>query len=201
LCTLDERSTFPQTTGAEGERLFDLDLPERGMGDQAFAALTDVIGNSRAQNGRFFGYVQGSGEPIAALGDLLRSILNQNITAWRSSPAGVTIERTVVRWLSEAVGCCGFVGTLTSGGSAANLMGLAMARDTKTPANEHGLYNRRAGVIYASEQVHMAVPKAVAMLGIGRENLHYVPCDDSYRMVPSLLERAIRQDEAQGPQL
>ena len=43
LPTLDERSTFPQTTGAESERLFDLDLPERGMGDQAFAALTDVI--------------------------------------------------------------------------------------------------------------------------------------------------------------
>lgn len=198
LCTLDERSTFPLTTGAESERIFDLDLPERGMGDQAFAALTDVIGNSRAQNGRFFGYVQGSGEPIAALGDLFASILNQNITAWRSSPAGVTIERTVVRWLSEAVGCRGFVGTLASGGSAANLMGLAMAREKKTPASEHGLYNRNAGVIYASEQVHMAVPKAVAMLGIGRENLHYVPCDDSYRMVPSLLERAIRQDEAQG---
>lgn len=77
-------------------------------------------------------------------------------------------------------------------------MGLAMAREKKTPANEHGLYNRSAGIIYASEQVHMAVPKAVAMLGIGRENLHNVPCDDSYRMIPSLLERAIRQDEAQG---
>jgi aromatic-L-amino-acid decarboxylase len=198
LCTLDERSTFPQTTGAESERLFDLDLPEHGMGDQAFVALTDVIGNSRAQNGRFFGYVQGSGEPIAALGDLVGSILNQNITAWRSSPAGVTIERTVVRWLSEAVGCGGFVGTLTSGGSAANLMGLAMARERKTPANEDGLYNKKAGVIYASEQVHMAVPKAVAMLGIGRENLHYIPCDDAYRMIPSLLERAIWEDEAQG---
>ena len=198
LRTLDARSTFPQTTGEESERLFDLDLPERGMGDQAFAALTDVMGKSRAQNGRFFGYVQGSGEPIGALGDLLGSILNQNITAWRSSPAGVTVERTVVRWLSEAVGCHGFVGTLTSGGSAANLMGLAMAREKKTPANEQGLYDRKVGVIYASEQVHMAVPKAVAMLGIGRENLHYVPCDGSYRMVPSLLERAIQQDESQG---
>jgi hypothetical protein len=68
---------------------------------EAFAALTEVIKNSRAQNGRFFGNVQGSGEPIAALADLLGSILNQNITAWRSSPAGVTIERTVVRWLLE----------------------------------------------------------------------------------------------------
>ncbi len=198
LSTLDQRSTFPQTTGAQSNILFDLDLPESGMGDQAFAALTDVIANSRTQNGRFFGYVQGSGEPIAALGDLFASVLNQNITAWRSSPAGVTIERTVVRWLAEAVGCHGFVGTLTGGGSAANLMGLAMAREKKTPANEHGLYNRNAGVIYASEQVHMAVPKAVAMLGIGRENLHYIPCDDSYRMIPSLLEQAIAQDEAQG---
>ena len=66
LSSLDKRSTFPQTTGAESERIFDLDLPERGVGDQAFAALTDVIATSRAQNGRFFGYVQGSGEPIAA---------------------------------------------------------------------------------------------------------------------------------------
>jgi hypothetical protein len=28
------------------------------VGAQAFVDLTDVIGNSRAQNGRFFGYVQ-----------------------------------------------------------------------------------------------------------------------------------------------
>ena len=198
LSTLDGRSTFPVVTGAESERLFDLEIPERGMGDEALASLTDVIGNSRCQNGRFFGYVHGSGEPIAALGDLLGSVLNQNITAWRSSPAGVTIERTVVRWLSEAVGCGGFAGTLTSGGSAANLMGLAMAREIKTPANERGLYGAAVGVIYASEQVHMAVPKAVAMLGIGRENLRYVPCDDGYRMVPAQLERAILRDAAEG---
>jgi hypothetical protein len=50
---------------AESERLFDLDLPECGVGAQAFVDLTDVIGNSRAQNGRFFGYVEGPGEPIA----------------------------------------------------------------------------------------------------------------------------------------
>jgi aromatic-L-amino-acid decarboxylase len=198
LSTLDARPVFPRTSGAETERLFAAEAPEHGMGDQAFDALREVIAHSRAQNGRFFGYVQGPGEPIAALGDLVASILTQNITAWRSSPAGVTIERTVVRWLAEAVGCHDFSGTLTGGGSAANLMGLAMARESRIPANDRGIYNAGAGVIYASEQVHMAVPKAVAMLGIGRENLHYVPCDDSYRIVPSALERAIRSDEAQG---
>ena len=198
LRTLDERALFPATTGAEAKRLFESKLSEQGMGEGAFDALLDVVNHSRAQNGRFFGYVQGSGEPIAALGDLVASILNQNITAWRSSPAGVTIEQTVVGWLAEAVGCPGFVGTLTSGGSAANLMGLAMAREKKTPANLNGLYQARTGVIYASEQVHMAVPKAVAMLGIGRENLHYIACDAAYRMEVAQLEQAIREDKARG---
>jgi glutamate/tyrosine decarboxylase-like PLP-dependent enzyme len=198
LSTLDARSTFPPTSGAEAERLFALELPEHGMRDDAFVALRDVVEHSRAQNGRFFGYVQGPGEPVAALGDLLASVLNQNMTAWRSSPSGVTIERTVVRWLAEAVGCKGFLGTLTGGGSAANLMGLAMAREAKMPANEPGLYGANGGVIYASEQVHMAVPKAVAMLGIGRENLRYVPCDDSYRMRAPELKRAIVEDVRRG---
>jgi glutamate/tyrosine decarboxylase-like PLP-dependent enzyme len=104
----------------------------------------------------------------------------------------------VVRWLAEAVGCKGFFGTLSGGGSPANLMGLAMAREAKTPGNERGLWGANAGVIYASEQVHMAVPKAVAMLGIGRDHLRYIACDDAYHMRPAELERAIREDEAQG---
>ena len=168
------------------------------MGTDALVALGDVLAHSRAQNGRFFGYVQGPGEPVAALGDLVASIINQNMTAWRSSPSGVTLERTVVRWLAEAVGCRSFFGTLTGGGSAANLMGLTMAREAKTPANERGLYGTPRGVVYASEQVHMAVPKAVAMIGIGRENLRTIACDDSYRMIPSRLQDAIQLDKAQG---
>jgi len=198
LSSSDARRIFPATSGAETERLFAEEPPEDGMREAAFDDLGDVLAHCRAQNGRFLGYVQGSGDPIAALGDLVASILNQNITAWRSSPAGVTIERTVVRWLAEAVGCHGFTGTLTSGGSAANLMGLAMARESRMPSNDRGIHNSGACIIYASEQVHMAVPKAVALLGIGRENLHYIPCDDAYRMVPSQLERTIRSDKLQG---
>jgi len=198
LSALGQRAIFPSTSGAETERLFALDLPEKGMGDQSVAALRTMMDHSRAQNGRFFGYVQGPGEPVAALGDLFASVINQNMTAWRSSPAGVTLERTVVGWLAEAIGCKGFTGTLTGGGSPANLMGLAMAREARTPANERGLWGANAGVIYASEQIHMAVPKAVAMLGIGRDHLRYIACDDAYRMIPSELERAIREDEARG---
>jgi len=44
----------------------------------------------------------------------------------------------------------------------------------------------------------MAVPKAVAMLGIGRDNLRYIACDNDFRMKPAELERALRADIAQG---
>ena|SRR5436190_1463083 len=198
LSEIGERAVFPNTGGAETERLFSAAAPEQGIQSKSIEALGEVLAHGRAQNGRFFGYVQGSADPIAALGDFVASILNQNITAWRSSPSGVTIERTVVRWLAEAIGCTGFAGTLTSGGSAANLMALAMARESRMPVNDEGLFNAPRCTIYASEQVHMSIPKAVSMLGLGRNSLRYIRCDDDYRMLPADLEQRISEDKREG---
>lgn len=198
LRSIDERSTFPAITGAQSQELFHTPLPEKGIGLDALTQLQDVINCSRVQNGRFFGYVLGSGEPIAAVADLLTSVLNQNVTAWRSGPAAVAIERTVVEWLAEGIGCAGFQGSLTGGGSSANLMALAMARETKAPANDAGLCAARQPVIYASSEVHMSIPKSIALLGIGRDNLRHIPVDASYRLIPSTLERAIADDARAG---
>jgi hypothetical protein len=91
---------YPQSiNGAEIERLFASDPPLDGMGKAAFDLLPQVFENSRPASPRFFGYVFGSGEPIAALGQFAASVLHQNATAWRSGPSANTIERTVVRWL------------------------------------------------------------------------------------------------------
>src|SRR6202044_1673587 len=115
---------------------------------------------------------------------------------WRSSPAAMMIEQTVVGWLAEAIGCVGFHGHLTGGGSSANLMGLAMAREAKAPANEKGIAGN--GVVYASEQVHMSIPKSVALLGIGRDNLRLIPTDASFRLKTDELERQILLDKQAG---
>lgn len=165
------------------------------MGPAALDALAEVAQHSRAGNGRFFGYVMGSGEPVGALGDFFASVINQNATAWRSGPATAVIERTVVSWLADALGCPGFSGTLTSGGSLANLMGLAMAREAKAPANVAGA---TGGVVYASSEVHMSVGKAVALLGLGRDNLRLLPTDADLRMDLAALRRAISDDRAAG---
>ena len=63
LASLEQRAIFPKTSGAKTEELFSLNLPERGMGEAAVDGLREVMAHSRAQNGRFFGYVQGPGDP------------------------------------------------------------------------------------------------------------------------------------------
>lgn len=60
---LDSQKITPATTGADTLRLFRTPLPEAGLGADALKALPQVVQRSRTQNGRFFGYVLGSGEP------------------------------------------------------------------------------------------------------------------------------------------
>jgi glutamate/tyrosine decarboxylase-like PLP-dependent enzyme len=196
LRELNDRPCFPNIAGEESQQLFSEPLPEEGIGLRALDVLQTVIDASRLPSPRFFGYVLGSGEPIAAAADLLASVLNQNVTAWRSAPAAVTIERVVIDWLAQAMGCTGFMGSLTGGGSTANLMALAMARESRTPANESGV--ERPGTVYASEQVHMSIPKAIALLGLGRRYLRLIPCDAQFQIRLDLLEDAIAGDVRDG---
>ena len=194
LASLDERPSFPNVTGSDTEAFFSKPLQEHGIGVAALDDLRQVIDGTRACGPRFFGYVLGSGEPVAAAADLLASVLNQNVTAWRSGPSAATLERVVVGWLAEAIGCAGFTGSLTGGGSPANLMGLAMAREDVLRANETG----ERGTIYASEQVHMSIPKAVALLGIGRKYLRLIACDEQFRIRTDLLRKEIERDANRG---
>jgi glutamate/tyrosine decarboxylase-like PLP-dependent enzyme len=195
LAGLDGARAFPSVSGARTEQAFAASLPEEGLGAAALDALHEVLAQSRAPTPRFYGYVLGSGEPVAALADLLASLLNQNVTAWRSAPAAVTIERHLVRSLADALGCAGFTGSLCGGGSMANLMGLAMAREAQLPANERGA---RGGVVYASSEVHMSIPKAMALIGLGRENLRLIEVNADFRLDPAALRQAIAADRAAG---
>jgi glutamate/tyrosine decarboxylase-like PLP-dependent enzyme len=198
LRDLPQRSIPAKGTGAQIEQILRQPPPEKGSSEEAIRALQEATRYSRAQNGRFFGYVLGSGEPSAAAADLLCSVLNQNVTAWRSSPGAVTIEKDVVGWIAHAIGCGEFDGILTSGGSSANLMGLAMAREAKLAANECGVRATAPHAIYASTETHMSIAKAVSLLGIGRDSLRPIPVDDAFKMAPDALEQSMRRDEERG---
>jgi aromatic-L-amino-acid/L-tryptophan decarboxylase len=190
---LSAMRAYPRTSGAHTTAAFEAPLPEEGLHDKALDALASVVDMSRAPTPRFFGYVLGSGEPVAALADLLVSVLNQNVTAWRSAPAAAAIESQVVRWIAAALGCASFTGSFCSGGSAANLMALAMAREKHVPANDSGA---TSGIVYVSSEAHMSMAKAVALLGLGRNNMRIVPVDTQFRMCVSELRRIIAKDRA-----
>jgi aromatic-L-amino-acid/L-tryptophan decarboxylase len=127
---------------------------------------------------RMFGYVQSPGTPIAALADLLASTLNENLTAWRSAPAPVEMERLTIDWIRQILGFnSGAGGLFLSGGSMANFAALATARHARDDDS-----SSRKLRIYASSETHHSIAKAAALLGIGRQNLCSIDVDKHFKI-------------------
>jgi aromatic-L-amino-acid/L-tryptophan decarboxylase len=199
-----ERPLYPAVTADGVARALAAALPIEPHDplDVLRVFASDIAGASR-DNGhpRMFGYVMSSGAYVGAIADFLASALNQNVTSWRSSPGGTTIERQVIAWIREIVGFPDAgEGYLVGGGSMANFVGLAAALSAAAPdAGEHGV-RALAGepMIYASELVHMSIPRAAAMLGLGRSAVRRIPVDADCRMHLPSLDEAIREDRAAG---
>ncbi len=141
---------------------------------------------------RMFGYVQSPGTPVAAFADLLASTLNANLTVWRSAPAPVELERLTIDWIRQILGFNpGAGGLFVSGGSVANLAAIVAARQAKDDSS-----NRLR--IYASKETHFSIAKAAALLGIGRENVHQVAVDESFKIRMDDLVTKISADLKEG---
>src|SRR5215471_1576168 len=68
---------------------------------------------------RFWGWVQGTGTPLAMLADMLASALNPHLAGFNQAP--LLIEQQVISWLAELMGMPpGTSGILTSGGTMAS---------------------------------------------------------------------------------
>lgn len=197
---------FPDTDAARLAEIFRRPLPREGCGLESLERdCREAIRYSR-QNGhpRMFGYVASPAAPAGAFASLLAAALNSNVTSWRSAPAATEVERTVVGWLAELIGFegegepCG--GLLTSGGSMANLDALFVAHRAKSrDASREGLWNAGAPMtVYASDQVHLSIPKAADILGIGREQVRVVPSDERFRVDVRALGERIEADMRAG---
>ncbi len=212
---------FPETSAELLDGLFKRELPSEPVGLESLARdCAEVLRHSR-QNGhpRMFGYVASPAAPAGAYATLLASALNSNVTSWRSAPSATALEKTVVRWLAEMIGyagrgvndACG--GLLTSGGSMANLNALFVAHRSKARArmkdegahvgaldpSRAGLWDAGAPMtLYASDQVHLSIPKAADVLGLGRDNVRVVPSDSGYRMDVRALREMLDADTERG---
>ena len=199
-----ERPLFPQVSAGDtiskvGAELSAAPAPL----EELLADCRSILDGSR-HNGhpRFFGYVASPSTPIGAYGDLIASALNANVTSWRSGPAATEIERTVVRWLGSLIGYSDNAhGLLTSGGSLANTTAILIAQRNQAGSEvaTKGLWKQGTPMtIYASEQVHMSIPKAADILGFGREQVRIVACDEKLRLDVRSLRERLEQDRRAG---
>lgn len=101
----------------------------------------------------------------------------------------------MIRRLADAVGCGGFSGSLTLGGSSANLMGLCMAREAKAPANQTGVHG---SAIYCSTEAHMSIAKAAALLGLGHDSVRLIAVNEAFQMRTEDLRQQITRDLRNG---
>ena len=204
LGSIRERRLYPQTTSSQIREQLDQTLPDQGTD---FETLLDHFRNVVVEwsrhnaHPRMFGYVQAPGTAVAAFADLLASTLNANLTAWRSAPAAVELERLTINWIKEILGYGhDAAGLFTSGGSMANLAALAAARHSKASAEFSSKGARSLAQtmrVYVSEETHHSVAKAAVLLGIGRDNMRVVRIDEHFKIrIDDLIAKIIEDLEA-----
>jgi glutamate/tyrosine decarboxylase-like PLP-dependent enzyme len=149
---------------------------------------------------RFFGWVNSPAAPLGALAELLAAGLNPSVAG--GDHAATYIEHAVLRWMKHLIACPPEAGAiLTSGGSVANLIGLAVMRHSKTEGHvrARGLVELgRKLVVYTSTEGHSCIEKAIELLGIGRENLRRIGVDERWQMDVRALGDRIAEDRAAG---
>lgn len=150
---------------------------------------------------RFWGWVIGTGTPFAMLADMLASGMNPQVAEFDDAPA--LVENRVIAWLVELFGLPKEThGLLVSGGSMANFVGLAVARNARAGFDVRAQGLRAPGaaqlVVYASSETHSSVRRAVELLGLGGVGLRTIPVDAEFRIDLAALRAAIVADKAAG---
>lgn len=140
---------------------------------------------------RFMAYIPGGALPYSAFGDLLAAASNKYSGFASASPGAVRIENACAAWLANVIGYpSGASGTLTSGGSTANLTAVVAAREAKDPEG--------GGAVYVTRFAHYCIDKALHIAGRGRSPRRVIATDDAYRMSAEALEQALEEDKRNG---
>ncbi len=150
---------------------------------------------------RFWGWVMANGTVEGVLADLLSSTMNCHVAGY--DQAALYVERQVIEWLREAMGFPEIAGgILVSGGTVANLTGLAVARHAKAgfDVKTKGLQADGAPRlrVYGSSETHNWIYKACELMGMGREAFHRIGVGPDKRIDVEACRKAIAEDLGDG---
>ena len=140
---------------------------------------------------RFMAYIPGGAVPYAAFGDLIAATSNKYSGFASASPGAVRIENACIAWIAKAIGLPrDAAGTLTSGGSIANLTAVVAAREARDAEG--------GGAVYVTRFAHYCIDKALHIAGRGRSPKRIIPTDENYGMSVEALEQALEKDRCDG---
>ncbi len=206
---LEGRRVYGPLSPVGLDEMFAEPMPEEGapLADIVQECRTKVFPNTMAVGSRrYFGMMNPAPLPVAVFAEALTAAMNQNAASWRHAPSGTAIEKRVIRWFCDLFGLPeGSFGTLTAGGSLANITALklavnrALGRDLSQVDNLDNPGPEMAKLtFYVSSQGHYSFDKAVDVLGLGRNQLRKIAQDDIFRIDLAELEETIKADLAAG---
>lgn len=180
----------------ELESLFGSDLPEQpGDPAQILSAVKDgLLPNSlHIDHPRFFAFVPSPNNFVSVMADALIAGFNTFAGTYFAGSGPAHIELTVIDWLRQICGLPDSAGgLLVSGGSMANLTGLAVARDARLGGDA------QEGVAYLSDQCHSSVARALRVLGQPKQRIRTIASDRDFRLSMSELAAKVAEDKAAG---
>ena len=149
---------------------------------------------------RFWAWYMGNGTFLGALGEFLAAIMNPNVGS--GSHGAVLVEQQVIGWMRDMLGFpADASGLLVSGGSMANFVGIAVARNTSCghDVRHQGVHTAPGPLVaYASSEVHSSNRKAIETLGLGSSGLRSIAINADYTIDLADLQRQIDADRAAG---
>lgn len=182
--------------------------PEHGEPFDAIMRDVDEIimpGITHWQSPNFFAFFPANISGPSVLGEMLSAGLGVQGMLWATSPACTELETHVLDWLVDLMGLPDAFRSSADGGgviqdtaSSATLCALLAGRERATDyrVNAQGADGRLT--VYASEQAHSSVEKAVMIAGLGTAALRLVEADESFAMRPDALAKAILRDREAG---
>jgi glutamate/tyrosine decarboxylase-like PLP-dependent enzyme len=140
---------------------------------------------------RFMGYIPGGGLFHSAVGDFLAATSNKYSGFASAAPGAARLENAAAGWLAKVIGFPDeAAGTLTSGGSMANLTAIVAAREARDPDG--------GGAVYMSASAHHCIDKALRIADRARSPRRLIPTDARHRMRADALADALARDAAEG---
>jgi glutamate/tyrosine decarboxylase-like PLP-dependent enzyme len=198
------RGPVRQRGADEAARSFTGSLPSEGSG--TLAVVREVLergtqAHVRSGGPRFFHWVIGGATPAALAADWFAVLIDQNAGAWDMSPVAMQLEELALGWLQELFKLPShWGGVFTTGATTANFSALAAARQWWGEQHQVDIANEGlAGLppvpVLTSGFLHAASLKALAMLGVGRNQVTYCRADQTGRLDLEKLERELERLE------